>query len=155
MAAASEQEAHHPGTAKRYSPVLTPAEQPVWSIGELQERAKNEAVWHEGTIIEVTIVVQGWMRPGTHSLWRAGDDVSVYSPMAMLNMVLKIKTITFTQDRNQGTLTSLELVAPWLLKDLSDYDLSNPGAPAAPDPNATPAAPVTSPSEPPAPNLEE
>jgi prophage tail gpP-like protein len=155
MAAASEQEAHYPGTAKRYSPVLTPAEQPVWSIGELQERAKNESIWHEGTIIEATIVVQGWMRPGTHQLWRAGDDVSVKSPMAMLDMVLKIRTITFTQDRNQGTLTALELVAPWLLKDAGDFDVSNPTAPQAPDANATPAAPVTSPSEPPPPNLEE
>jgi hypothetical protein len=75
--------------------------------------------------------------------------------MAMLDMVLKIRTITFTQDRNQGTLTALELVAPWLLKDAGDFDVSNPTAPQAPDANATPAAPVTSPSEPPPPNLEE
>ena len=129
---ASEQEASAGGTAKRYSPLLTPAEQPVWGIGELADRAKNEAVWHEGTIVEATITVQGWMRPNTGLLWAAGDDVRVYTPMAMLNMVMKIQTVTFTQDRNSGTLTTLVLVAPWLLKDRGDWNVNQPGAPAAP-----------------------
>ena len=42
---------------------------------ELQNRAQNESVWHEGTKIQATIVVQGWLRDGS-SLWHAGDDVS-------------------------------------------------------------------------------
>jgi hypothetical protein len=68
-------------------------------------------------------------------------------------MVLKIKAITFTQDRETGTRTALELVAPWLLKDQGDFNVGTPGAPAAPDPNATPAAPVTSTTKPPILNL--
>jgi prophage tail gpP-like protein len=151
---ASEQEAAAGGTALRYSPLLTMAEQPVWSVGELATRAQHEAVWHEGTIVQATITVQGWIRPGTNLLWMTGDDVMVRSPMAMLNQVLKIETVTFTQDRNSGTLTSLDLVAPWLLKDHSDFNLGVPGAPQAPDkgtPTTTPAAtpPATPSSDPP------
>jgi diketogulonate reductase-like aldo/keto reductase len=58
------------------------------------------------------------MRPGTNLLWRAGDNVTVWSPMAVLNnQTLKIQTVTFTQDRNAGTETTLDLVVPWLLND--------------------------------------
>lgn len=127
---ASEQEKRAPGSAKRYSPLLTPAEQPVWNEGEVQDRANNEALWHEGTIVHATITVQGWFH--RRGLWHAGDDVYVKSPMAMLDMVLKIQTATFTQDRNQGTLTTLELVAPWLLKDRSTFNVGRAGAPEPP-----------------------
>jgi prophage tail gpP-like protein len=128
---ASEQECKVPGTAKRYSPLLTPAEQPVWNLAEVCDRASNEALWHEGTIIQATITVQGWFNPAG-GLWAAGADVIVRSPMAMLDMVLKVQTATFTQDRNSGTLTMLDLVAPWLLKDRSDFNVGRVGAPQAP-----------------------
>jgi prophage tail gpP-like protein len=118
---ASEQECYAYGsTAPRQSMLLTPAEQPVWSKGEICDRAKNEAIWHEGTVINVTVTVQGWLRrrgDGGKYIWRPGDDVHIKSPMAMLDEVLKIQTVTFTQDRESGTLTTLELVAPWYLKD--------------------------------------
>ena len=58
-------------------------------------------------------------------------------------MVLKIQALTFTQDRNEGTRTSLDLVAPWLLKDTSLFNLGNPAAPQAPGPNAVPEAAET------------
>jgi prophage tail gpP-like protein len=153
---ASEQECSVGGTAKRMSVLLTPAEQPVWNKGEICDRAKNEAIWHEGTIIQANITVQGWLRSG-QALWHAGDDVHVNSPMAMLNQVLKIQCATFTQDRDSGTLTTLELVAPWLLKDGIDYDVGRAGIPQAPgegtstggsgvdDPQAPATLPVPSP----------
>ena len=128
---ASEQEAHIAGTARRYSPILTPAEQPVWNAAEIAQRAKNESVWHEGTVINVNVTVQGWMMPGG-GLWRAGDLVAFVSPMTTLNMGLKIQNVTFTQDSQSGTLTTLELVAPWLLKDYGNFNVGRPGAPAAP-----------------------
>jgi prophage tail gpP-like protein len=127
---ASELAATITGTAKRYSPLLTPVEEPVKSPAEYAARAKNESIWHEGTIIRATITVQGWMMPGG-GLWRTGDRVAVVSPMAMLNMGLKIETATFTQDATGGTLTVLELVAPWLLKDVANYDVG-PGLPQPP-----------------------
>ena len=140
---ASEQEALAKGTAKRYSPLLTPAEQPVWNQAEMAARAKNESVWHEGTEVRASITVQGWFMPGGGGLWRTGDNISVYSPMAMLNMGLKIETATFTQDDKGGTTTQLELVAPWLLKDKGDFNVGKPGAPVAPGdakPNQEPPA---------------
>lgn len=116
--AASEQEASViTNTIKKFTNTLHPSPFPVWSDGELQVEAKNEAVWHEGTIVEASITVQGWLRPSTQNLWRAGDNVRVRSPMALLNQVMKIQTATFTQDRQSGTLTTLDCVVPWLLRD--------------------------------------
>lgn len=142
---AAEQQAQAKGTFPFYSPLLTPAEQPVWNIAEVMGRAKNEAVWHDGTIITATVVVQGWLRSG-QALWKAGDDVQVFSPMAMLNQVMKIQTATFTQDNSSGTLTTLDLVAPWYLKDLVDFNVGNAGAPQPPgDARATSDVPFTAP----------
>jgi prophage tail gpP-like protein len=129
---ASEQEALVKGTAKRYSPLLTPAEQPVKTPAEYADRAKNEAVWHEGTEVRATVTVQGWFMPGGKRLWRAGDLISIFTPMALINMSLKIESVQFTQDSSSGTLTTLELVAPWLLKDRGDFNVGNPNAPQPP-----------------------
>ena len=139
---ASEQEARIKGRAKRYRPLITPAEQPVWGLPEVVDRARNEAVWQQGDEVRVTITVQGWFAPNGN-LWRPGELVAVYSPMAMINMGLKIQNVTFTQDSNSGTLTTLDLVAPWLLKDHGDYNVGKPGAPQAPGearPDSTPPA---------------
>ena len=147
--AAAEMKPQIAGTAKRYSPILTPAEQPV-NPAEVSQRAKNEYTWHEGTIINVNVTVQGWMMPGG-GLWRAGDLVAFISPMTTLNMGLKIQNVTFTQDSQSGTLTTLELVAPWLLKDYGDYNVGRPGAPAPPKDDAAktntqpPASPTAAP----------
>jgi len=139
---ASEMEATAEGTAKRYSPILTPAEQPVWGIGELQDRANHEAIWHEGSIVTATITVQGWMRPLTNDIWLAGDAVTVHTPLAMLNgQVMIIQTATFTQDRNAGTQTTLDLVVPWLMKGRTEFNPSTPGfaQPGAATPGSAPA----------------
>ncbi|UPK03097.1 phage baseplate assembly protein [Bradyrhizobium sp. 170] len=119
--AASELTGKVGGTSPVISKLITAAEQPVRTQAEIQARAKNESVWHEGTKIQATIVVQGWLRDGS-SLWQAGDDVAVYSPMAMLNNTLKIQNCTFTQDNHSGTLTTLDLVSPNLLRDRANFD---------------------------------
>lgn len=113
---ASEQQADVPGSARRYSYNLSVAEQPVWNRSELKARVDYERIWHEGYLIQATIVVQGWLN-SKGELWRAGEKVHVTSPMAMLDMGLKIQMVTFSQDEQSGTLTTLELVAPWLLRD--------------------------------------
>jgi len=156
--AASEQEAVAPGRAQRYSPLLTPSEQPVES-GMLQLRADNEAKWHDGTVIQVSITVQGWFRPDGLALWAPGEDVSVFSPSAMLDMILKIDKVIFSQDRNQGTLTVLQLTAPWLLNDRSEFNVGNPNIPPAPKTGSINTDPATipqalAPAEPPANTLE-
>jgi prophage tail gpP-like protein len=123
--AAAEQEARVTGTAKRYSPLLGVAEQPVWNVSELQKRAVAERQWNEGTEVSATITVQGWQMPNSF-LWAAGAQYFVRSPMALLNQALKAQTVTFTQDSSQGTQTVLDLVAPWLLNGSSDFNLANP-----------------------------
>jgi prophage tail gpP-like protein len=98
--------------------ILVPAPSSIQTIPDVQKMAHNEAKWSDGTKIQASVVVQGWMQPGTAQLWRAGDNVSVWSPMAVIkNQILKIQTVTFTQDRNSGTETTLDLVVPWLLND--------------------------------------
>jgi prophage tail gpP-like protein len=139
---ASEQEAPAPGTGPPTSNYLTPSVVPVHDQGELEEMAQNEAVWSEGTAVQATITVQGWMMPGTTQLWTAGDNVFVNSPMAILDQAMAIRTATFTQDQ-RGTLTTLDLVIPWLLRDKIPADVMN----FPPDPSTQP----TPPREPPAP----
>jgi len=120
---ASEIEGRWSGTGILNSILITPAEQPVKYPGEMTDRAKNEALWHEGTKVEATVTVQGWFRDD-ENLWWPGDNVFVYSPMCPLNMMMKIQTVTFTQDNNSGTETTLELKLPWALKDNTQM---NPG----------------------------
>jgi prophage tail gpP-like protein len=141
--AASEQRAEVPGAGKIRSTLITPTEQPVKSIVELYDRARNEEIWNDGTEMKVSIVVQGWLRDGK-SLWKAGDNVFVKSPMAMLNMTMCIQNATFSQDGQNGTITTLDLVPPWLLKDGSNWNPNDPAmpqgpAPATPTPSSAPA----------------
>ena len=144
-AQASQQEGRVSGTAPRYSPLLTPAEQPVWTQAEMQDRAANESVWHEGDFLQAVVTVQGWKR-STGGLWRAGSNVHIRSPMAPLDQEMTIQTAIFSQDSGSGTTTTLELVPPFLLRGTSSFNVGRPGVPADPSTyqNATPAAPMTS-----------
>jgi prophage tail gpP-like protein len=145
--AASEMEETQGGTGPPVRKIVAPATIPVRSTDELREIAANEGKWSEGTKVTANVTVAGWMRPGTATLWRAGDDVSVYSPMAVLNMPMKIQSVTFTQDRESGTLTLLELVLPWALNDktwVPPYAPKGPdGIPLPPPPPPLPSTPST------------
>jgi prophage tail gpP-like protein len=114
----------------------------VWTLKEVALRAETEQQWAEGTQIQATIVVYGWFAPNGE-LWEPGKTVTVQSPMAMLNnIVLSIRTATFTQDDASGTLTTLDLVNPELLNDHSDYNVSDPTLPhpsRGGEPNLKPA----------------
>jgi prophage tail gpP-like protein len=96
--------------------IQTPLEHPPMSQAEVDARAFYEKRFRDGTQITAHVTVQGWLRDGI-DLWRCGDDVQVTSPMAMLNFVMKIQTLTFQQDNQGGTTTELELVMPWKLAD--------------------------------------
>jgi prophage tail gpP-like protein len=58
--------------------------------------------------LEVTIVVQGWLKP-SGGLWKAGDKAHVKSPMLIVDEELKITKVEFTQDDKSGTLTTISL----------------------------------------------
>ncbi|WP_028164127.1 phage baseplate assembly protein [Bradyrhizobium elkanii] len=127
-----------------FSKLITPAEQPVKTQAEVCNRARYEAIWHNGTNVTATITVYGWLRD-EQALWAPGDDVHVYSPMAMLDMPMKIQRVTFTQDSQSGTQTKLDLVAPWLLRDSLGWDVRHPNQPGGQIINeATPSAIQTS-----------
>jgi prophage tail gpP-like protein len=141
-AAANELKCTVGGSAELTSKLITPLDHPVKSQAEVCDHAHNIAKWHEGTLITATIVVYGWLYDGVH-LWAPGQNVFVDSPMAMLNMTLKIRTVTFEQSNGVGTQTTLELVAPWLLNDRRVFD-EGPDIPVAPTPNpqGTPSPPM-------------
>jgi prophage tail gpP-like protein len=116
---------------KKLSLSLTPAEQPTWGKAECTKRAEAEAQWHDGTFIKATIVTTGWVKPGTNSIWRAGENVHLISPMIPANEIFKIMVATYTQDSDSGTLTTLELVPPWYLNDRSRIGSVQPAVPKA------------------------
>jgi prophage tail gpP-like protein len=129
---ANEQEASWGGTSPAKALLITPAEQPVKSVQELLDRAHNESIWHEYMQIEATVVVQGWFRDDS-TLWWPLDNVFVWSPMCPLKQVMKIQHVTFEQNNNGGTFTTLDLVQPWALKDRGQYNPTNdPNIPSAP-----------------------
>ncbi len=74
--------------------------------------ARAVATWN---IVQCTIIVQGWLRPDS-KLWDTCDNVSVKSPSAFPNedgfQTLGIQSVTFSQDNDNGTTTTLTCVLP-------------------------------------------
>jgi prophage tail gpP-like protein len=119
--------------APLYSKLITPMEESVRTIAELQHRANFEKMWHDGSQIQANITVQGWLREG-QTLWHEGEQVHVYSPMAMLNEELAIQQVVFTQDNQRGTLTTLTCVLPEALLGQKNFNV------APPSPSQTPTS---------------
>jgi prophage tail gpP-like protein len=105
--------------------IQTPLEHPPMSQAEADARAFYEKRFRDGTQITAHATVQGWLRDNI-DLWRCGEDVQVISPMAILNFIMKIQTLTFQQDNQSGTTTVLELVMPWKLADRPFGGLDSP-----------------------------
>lgn len=115
---AGQMEASAYGTGCKISIFTNAAEQPV-KPGELQDRVNNEAKWHEGAKVTITVVVHGWLNPETGLLWAVGDSVLVDSPMVPINHdKMCIQRVTWEQSRNLGSQTTLDLVMPWMLNDV-------------------------------------
>jgi prophage tail gpP-like protein len=135
-AAVSQPELYATGTGPAGRVINTPSPSAMRRREELQLMALNEAKWSEGTRIQASVTVQGWMQPGTNTLWQAGQHVAVSSPMAVINggTELKAQNVTFQQDRNSGTTTTLDLVVPWLLNGGSKV---KGVVPIIPDPQST------------------
>ena len=165
---ASEQEARIKGImTQAYSIQLTTIEHPVATPNEVITRALTEKMWNDDlTTINATVTVYGWFRPlptsvasvanmqtgpqTGHTLWQAGDEVAVFSPMAILyDQPLKIKSVTWTQDNVGGTETVLNLVTP---RGLNGMPIARNLAEANTKPAVTPpaATPPSTPADPPA-----
>jgi prophage tail gpP-like protein len=104
----------------QHSPLMGVVEHPVWTQAEVMKRALYEKQWSDGTVVTANLTVQGWHQPNGF-LWKAGGKYHVKTPMGLLDQPLKAKTVTFEQSSNTGTTTTLELVAPWLLNDTSEF----------------------------------
>jgi prophage tail gpP-like protein len=165
MRSAAEQEARAKGILKRYSILTTAMEHPVDQLMEIERRNDTEKMFNEDvTVIDATVTVYGWFRQRPsfvpsiikgyapvqelerntggaygHILWQAGDEVIVDSPMAMLyGQKLKVRTVTWTQDRQNGTQTTLQLVNPLGLNS-RDSPIKREGSRSNTDAAQTPA----------------
>ena len=96
------------GSKGVHAPNLQNAERPV-DKDDAQTRTKTESGKRGEEQLQVTIVVQGWLKPGGGGLWMPGKKVKVKSPMLIIDEELNIKKVTFTQDNKSGTRTSLDL----------------------------------------------
>lgn len=80
---------------------------------ELQARVDHEAATSLWPQVNVTVTVPGWLRPDGE-LWDLQKKISVISPSVFPNtsgaVVLGTQSVTFMQDDQGGTTTTLELV---------------------------------------------
>jgi prophage tail gpP-like protein len=90
-----------------YAPNVTLGEHPG-DKQDSQTRADMESDRRDYEKFEVTIVVQGWLKP-SGGLWHPGDMVHVTSPMLIVDEDLKLMSADFTQDSKSGTRTTLVL----------------------------------------------
>jgi prophage tail gpP-like protein len=99
------------GSGKR----IVLAEQPL-SQRDAELRANLEAADLARRMMQVSITYKGWLKPGTDDLWsNLGVGVRVKSPMLFPTqggeMPLRLWGVTYTQDAETGTRTTLELVS--------------------------------------------
>ncbi len=81
---------------------------PLWDKKIIEGRATSEKSWMNEDYVTVWGTLQGWLRP-SGGLWVPGQDVVVTSPMlVMRGEKLQLKSVTYSQDNQQGTRTVLE-----------------------------------------------
>lgn len=126
------------GSDPNPSHLVTQSEIPDHPQG-LQERNFFEAQIHQGTEIRITVSVYGWLQPTgdmAGDLWRAGAEYKVNAPDHLPNewnnQKYAAQTVTFQQDDENGTITTLELVLPWLLNG-QEFGVGLPGPPPPSD----------------------
>jgi prophage tail gpP-like protein len=131
MTVAAEQRKTADGTLEEFYSVRKIAmEQPVRTAKEVQVRADNEAAFERSQELQATATVQGWQPGGAQGggdLWRKGKKVKVTSPMAILDQELAIQQVTYTQDNQSGSLSTLVLVPPGKLAQSKATISSSPG----------------------------
>lgn len=94
-----------------FQPATIIHEMPVHTKDRLQPRIDMDDKAMNESRITVFVTVQGWLDPASGDLYKVGAPYTVKSPMLMMNGSegLKAKTITFTQDNERGSRTTLEL----------------------------------------------
>jgi prophage tail gpP-like protein len=111
---------------KRYRPYVLHCEKNC-TKEDAQARIDFENTWGKVVTYDVEIVVYGWLTEGkSGQIWKPGWWTQMKSPMAMISDKLWIRSATFTQDNQSGTLTTLEL-----RRDPQSKQTSIGGAPAS------------------------
>ena len=138
-------EATNPGIRKQRTTILL-SEEPG-TQKELQQRADMETRKQASTMLNVSIVVAGWTKPNGE-LWKSGEFLTVKSPMLFPNesglMRLAVQQVTFTQDSESGTTSTLNLVLPQFLTKGMEQE-SDTGSGTLYNPASTEAVPAPSP----------
>lgn len=119
------------------------AEHPADS-DELATRVNHEAASSSWQEVRLTVTVVGWFKPDG-SLWKPVENISVNSPMAFPNAdgayTLGAQAVIFSQDDQNGTETTLELVLPNKLTTNPTAGIPDIGSSGGPQP-ATPSTPT-------------
>ena len=80
----------------------------------LKHRVQMQAQMIQSALLRVTVTHHGWLKPGEGRLWELTDRVTVRSPMLFPagtdKLDLRVWGVTYAQDANVGTTTSVELV---------------------------------------------
>jgi prophage tail gpP-like protein len=82
---------------------------PSMGIEQLKQRARIEDNVGDANSITVTLTMLGWQKPNG-GLWWPMDIVFVESPMLIMERPLILKAVTYTQDDQSGTRSTIELV---------------------------------------------
>jgi len=106
----TSQNTSKPGGPGVHAPNVQNAEHAV-DKNDAQTRSDTESDQRGNEELQVTIVVQGWLRP-SGGLWEPGEKAHVKSPMLIVDEELDIARVTFSQDNKKGSLTTLELKRP-------------------------------------------
>jgi prophage tail gpP-like protein len=94
---------------KSFMPFVLPMELPLIDKQHMKGRGQTERDWQADDQITVFCTVYGWKKP-SGGLWERDKMIHVTSPMLIMDMDLRVKSATFTQDNNEGTRTTLELM---------------------------------------------
>lgn len=91
------------------APAVIRNEMASWDKTMLKGRVTSESNWMTGDQVIVLATVYGWLRP-SGGLWERDQSVFVTSPMlVMKEESLIANSVTFTQDNQTGTRTTLDL----------------------------------------------
>jgi prophage tail gpP-like protein len=83
-------------------------ELPSMGVEQLMQRARIEDNVGDGNSIQVTLTFLGWQKPNG-GLWWPRDIVFVDSPMLIMERPLICKSVTYTQDDETGTRSTVLL----------------------------------------------
>lgn len=94
----------------RYRPVVVIQDDDT-DKDRAKKRAKNRRNREAGNSLKANVTVQGFRDDGGQ-IWTPGNLVFVQSPFLDIAQMMLVETAQFTQDRRQGSETTLSLVDP-------------------------------------------